>query len=189
MSTAIGLVGVPTDPRYSGGLPFVTIGGAFTRIGGPFFRPQFQTSQVYQFADNLTWTRSTHTFKFGIERRRDIVDYIDLQSLNGSINFNDGRYSVAGYADFLLGVASAQGLTLLHDADLFSDGWQVYAQDSWRLTSDLTLNYGLRYEYFTPSQARDHALTNIDPATGEILTAKDSGSIYDRTLIHSNRNN
>ncbi|HEX2453873.1 MAG TPA: TonB-dependent receptor [Vicinamibacterales bacterium] len=188
VNSQIGLTGVPTDPRYSGGIPFVTIQGGFTRIGGPFFRPQFQTSQVYQFADNLTWTKATHTFKFGLERRRDILDYIDLQSLNGTVNFNDGRYSGAGYGDFLLGLASMQGITLFHEADLFSDGWQAYAQDSWRLTSDLTLNYGLRYEYFTPSQARDHALTNIDPATGEILTSKDSGSIYDQTLIHPDRN-
>ena len=187
-NSQFGLTGVPTDPRYSGGIPFVTIGGGFTRIGGPFFRPQFQTSQVYQFADNLTWTKGTHTFKFGLERRRDILDYIDLQSLNGTVNFNDARYSGAGYGDFLLGLASAQGVTLFHEADLFSDGWQSYAQDSWRITSDLTLNYGLRYEYFTPSQARDHALTNIDPATGEILTSKDSGSTYDQTLIHPDRN-
>jgi TonB dependent receptor len=144
---------------------------------------------LLQFADNLTWTRSTHTFKFGVERRRDLVGYIDLQSLNGSITFNDGRYSGAGYGDFLLGLASGQGLTLFHEVDLFSDGWQFYAQDSWRLTSDVTLDYGLRYEYFTPSQARDHALTTIDPATGEILTARDSGSIYDKTLIHPDRNN
>ena len=46
---------------------------AFSRIGGPFFRPQFQTSQVYQFAENLTWSKGSHTFKFGIELRRDLV--------------------------------------------------------------------------------------------------------------------
>lgn len=188
VNSKIGLTGIPTDPRYSGGIPFVTIGGGFTRIGGPFFRPQFQTSQVYQFAENLTWTKATHSFKFGLEKRRDILDYVDLTALNGTVNFNDARYSGAGYGDFLLGLASAQGLTLFHEANLYSDGWQGYAQDSWRLTSDLTFNYGIRYEYFTPSQARDHALTNIDPATGAILTARDSGSILDRTLINPDRN-
>ncbi len=188
VNSQIGLTGVPNDSRYSGGIPFVTIGGGFTRIGGPFFRPQFQKSQVYQFAENLTWTKATHNFKFGIERRRDILDYIDLQSLNGTLTFSDARYSGAGYGDFLLGLVTTQGLTLFHEANLYSDGWQGYAQDSWRISSDLTLDYGVRYEYFTPSQARDHALTNIDPATGTVLTSKDSGSIYDRTLIHPDRN-
>src|SRR6185295_8925126 len=54
--------------------------------------------------------------------------------------------------------------------------------------SNLTINYGLRYEYFTPMQDRDNLLTNIDPATGQVVTAKDSGSIFDRTLIHPDRN-
>ena len=186
-NSQVGLTGVPQDPSYSGGLPHMQIAG-LTRIGGPFFRPQFQTSQVYQFAENVTWTKGTHTMKFGGERRRDIVDYVDLRALNGFLNFADARYSNSGYGDFLLGLAQTEGLTLYHKADLYSDGWQGYAQDSWRMTSNVTLDYGIRYEYFTPSQARDHQMTNIDPATGQVVLAKSSGSIYDRTLIHPDRN-
>ncbi len=48
----------PKDPRFYGGLPHMPI-ARFARIGGPFFRPQFQTSQVFQFAENLTWTKGT----------------------------------------------------------------------------------------------------------------------------------
>ncbi|MBA2302961.1 MAG: TonB-dependent receptor [Acidobacteria bacterium] len=183
----IGLRGVPQDPRFSGGIPHTNIGGV-SRIGGPFFRPQFQTSQVFQFAENLTWTRSNHSFKFGLERRRDIVDYIDLRALNGLLGFSDNRYTNSGYGDFLLGLADSQGLTLFHEANLYSDGWQGYAQDSWRITPELTFDYGARYEFFTPSQARDNKLTNIDPATGQIITAKNEGSLYDRTLIRPDRN-
>jgi hypothetical protein len=187
VNSTIGLRGLTSDARYSGGLPHTNI-GSVTRIGGPFFRPQWQTSQVFQFAENLTWTKANHNFKFGFERRRDIVDYLDLTALNGSLSFSDARYTNSGFGDFLLGLAAAQQVSLYHEANLYADGWQGYAQDSWRMTSDLTFDYGVRYEYFTPQQARDHALTNIDPATGEILTAKDSGSIFDRTLIHPDRN-
>ena len=53
-----GIIGVPKDPRFYGGLPHMPI-ARFARLGGPFFRPQYQTSQVFQFAENLTWTKGT----------------------------------------------------------------------------------------------------------------------------------
>lgn len=181
-----GIIGVPKDPRFYGGLPHMPI-ARFTRLGGPFFRPQFQTSQVFQFAENLTWTVGRHSMKFGVERRRDLVNYIDLRSLNGELNFPDGRYSGLGIADFLLGLSSVQRLTLFHEPELYADGWQFYAQDSWRLRDNLTLNVGVRYERFTPLFDRSNKLTNIDPATGAIITAKD-GSVYDRALVRPDTN-
>jgi hypothetical protein len=185
-NTQYGIRGVPNDPRFYGGLPHMPI-SRFARLGGPFFRPQFQTSQVFQFAENLTWTKGTHSMKFGLERRRDRVRYIDLRSLNGELSFNDGRYTNFGLGDFLLGLSSVQRLTLFHEPDLYADGWQVYAQDSWRLRDNLTLNAGVRYERFTPLFDESNLLTNIDPATGRVITAKD-GSTYDRTLIRPDRN-
>jgi hypothetical protein len=182
-----GIKGVPENPAYSGGLPHTQISG-LARIGGPFFRPQNQTSQVFQFAEHVTWSKGTHNYKFGVERRRDIVDYVDLRALNGFLSFNDGRYTNTGFGDFLLGLVTQQGLTLYHEANLFSDGWQVYGQDAWRIAPNLTINYGLRYESFTPMQDRQNLLTNIDPATGQIVTAKGSGSLFDRTLIHPDLN-
>ncbi len=183
----VGLRGVPQDPQYSGGLPHINI-ARFTRLGGPFFRPQFQTSQVFQFADHLTWNRGSHALKFGIERRRDLVDYIDARALNGTLTFSDGRYTNFAYGDFLLGQASTQGLTLFFEPELYTDSWQVYAQDQWRATSNLTVSYGLRYEYFTPLFERENRMTNIDPATGEILNASDGGA-FERGLIRPDRNN
>lgn len=187
VNSQIGIKGVPQDPRFYGGLPHTNI-SRLTRIGGPFFRPQFQTSQVFQFAENLTWNKGNHTFKAGIERRRDMVKYIDLRSLNGELTFSDNRYTGFGIGDFLLGLGTNQRLTLFHEPDLYSDGWQVYVQDSWRLASNFTLNYGLRYEYFTPMFDRNALLTNIDPATGQTFTAQSSGSVFERTLINPDRN-
>jgi hypothetical protein len=181
-----GIIGVPQDPRFYGGLPHMPI-ARFARLGGPFFRPQFQWSQVYQFSDTLTVNRGDHAMKFGFERRRDLVTYIDVRSLNGELNFPDGRYTGFGLGDFLLGLSSAQRLSLFHQPDLYSDGWQVYAQDSWRMTADLTVTYGMRYEYFTPQFDRQNLLTNIDPATGAVITSRD-GSVRERTLIEPDRN-
>ena len=72
--------------------------------------------------------------KFGIERRRDLVTYIDLRSLNGELNFPDGRYT--GLRPRRLParpVERRSGSSLFHQPDLYADGWQVYAQDSWRV--------------------------------------------------------
>jgi hypothetical protein len=180
-----GIKGVPNDPRFFGGLPHMPI-ARFARLGGPFFRPQFQNSQVYQFAENVTWQRGSHSLKFGAEFRRDLLHYIDLRSLNGELNFVDGRYTGFGLGDFLLGLSSAQRLTLFHEPDLYANGWQFYAQDSWRVRSNVTLSAGIRYEMFTPLIDRKNLLTNIDPATGKTFTAKD-GSIFDRALVHPDR--
>ena len=181
-----GIKGVPKDDRFFGGLPHMPI-ARFTRLGGPFFRPQFQDSQVFQFAENLTWQRGTHAMKFGVEFRRDNLNYIDLRSLNGELGFNDGRYTGFGLGDFLLGLSSTQRLTLFHEPDLYANGWQFYAQDNWRVRSNLTVTAGVRYEMFTPLLDKNNLLTNIDPATGRAFTAKD-GSLFDRALVHPDRN-
>jgi hypothetical protein len=182
-----GIRGVPNNPQFYGGLPHMAIAGV-TRLGGPFFRPQFQTSQVYQFSQNFTWNKGNHTYKAGLERRRDNVWYIDLRSLNGELGFSNARYTGLGFGDFLLGMATTQRLTLFHAPDLYTDGWQVYAQDSWRVSPNVTVNYGLRYEYFTPMFDREGRLTNVDPATGQLIHGSTSGSVFDRTLIHPDRN-
>jgi hypothetical protein len=184
--TEYGIKGVPKDPRFYGGLPHMPI-ARFARLGGPFFRPQFQNSQVLQFAENLTWQKASHAMKFGVEFRKDMLHYIDLRSLNGELGFNDGRYTGFGLGDFLLGLSSTQRLTLFHEPDLYANGWQFYAQDSWRARSNVTITAGLRYEMFTPLLDKHNLLTNIDPATGKTFTAKD-GSIFDRALIHPDRN-
>ena len=180
-----GIKGVPKDDRFYGGLPHMPI-ARFTRLGGPFFRPQFQDSQVFQLAENLTWQRGSHAMKFGVEYRRDQLHYIDLRSLNGELGFNDGRYTGFGLGDFLLGLSSTQRLTLFHEPDLYATGWQFYAQDSWRARANLTITAGIRYEMFTPLLDKRNLLTNIDPATGRAFTAKD-GSLFDRALIHPDR--
>ena len=179
-----GIKGVPKDPRFYGGLPHMPV-ARFARLGGPFFRPQFQNSAVSQVLNNLSWQKGAHALKFGAEFRRDTLHYIDLRSLNGELNFADGRYTGFGLGDFLLGLSSAQRLTLFHEPDLFANGWQVYAQDSWRARDNMTITYGIRYERFTPLMDANNLLTNIDPATGRPFYAKD-GSVFDRALIHPN---
>ena len=95
------------------------------------------------------------------------MHYIDLRSLNGELSFPDGRYTGFGLGDFLLGLSSAQRLTLFHEPDLYADGWQFYAQDSWRARRQPDASTpACATRYFTPLFDRNNLLTNIDPATG-----------------------
>jgi hypothetical protein len=139
--------------------PVATISG-ITAAGGPTY-PMGSTGNLFQYADEVNWSKGKHQFFFGVE-----VDRVQLNGLwgtltGGSYSFN-GLYTSnhltgtaqklgPGVADFLLGFPSsaiaAQGVPA---AAFRSSNIAGYAQDTWRLSRKLTLNLGLRYEYYGP---------------------------------------
>ena len=104
-----GIIGVPNDPRFYGGLPHMPI-ARFARIGGPFFRPQFQTSEVFQFAENLTWTKGTprdevrgraaarpgHLHRLALAERRAVVQRRPLHRASASATSCSGCRACSG---------------------------------------------------------------------------------------------
>jgi hypothetical protein len=131
--------------------PNVRIAG-FQRTGG--VGSNHQQTQTYQFLDNLTWTKGRHTIRFGGDFRYLTALYTSVFDTLwlGRYNFTN---SVIGstignpYAAFLLGVPSSQTIaTVLYpDTDAYGKAYAFYAQDDWKLTPRLTINYGLRWEY------------------------------------------
>ena len=110
-------------------LPTITIPG-FVSLGAPTNVPRGRVSSGYQFVDNLTWTRGAHTFKIGGEYRRAIVNSFNDTNARGRLNFNN-------LADFLAGVLSASGTTILRGAtrrDTFTNNFGFFAQDDWKVT-------------------------------------------------------
>ncbi|HEY1658379.1 MAG TPA: TonB-dependent receptor [Candidatus Sulfotelmatobacter sp.] len=108
-----------------------------------------QFNNTYQIIDNFTKIVGTHTLQFGIDFHYDQINERNFDDANGAYVF-DGSETGLDFADYLIGApvnftqASQQ---LLDSRDKY---FGAYAQDSWRATPTLTINYGLRYEIMTP---------------------------------------
>jgi hypothetical protein len=190
-----GLPGLPDDPRISGGLPTIVIGG-YNDLGRQATNPQWQYPTIYNPKVNYTWTRKAHSFKGGYEYQHIATEVQDVNPLYGRDNYNGtftrppgaAASNLYNLADFALGLRAQYALSSVLVANLRRDMHFAYLQDDWRASRKLTLNLGLRYEYSTPYWEKDNILSNYDPATNSIVKAKD-GSLADRALIDPDRNN
>ncbi|HSR49319.1 MAG TPA: TonB-dependent receptor [Acidobacteriota bacterium] len=201
-----GLTNLPG--AFAFGLPPIRVSG-YTLLGTSEWRPQYQVSQVYQVLDNLSWVKGDHTFKFGFEFKRAINNFLDIKAPNGRYIISD-FWTNDGFANLLLGNVQRVEQTTALVPHNYTDGYMAYAQDSWSITPDVKLNYGLRYEYFTPLIERDNLTSNFVPdangGRGALVTANpgpippvpcdfdcvqrtDGEGIFGRTLINPDRNN
>ena len=185
-AAAVGLRNVPSDPAIVGGVPKVNIQG-FDAVGRHTSTPQFQTPRSWNPRATFSLNRGAHFFKFGAEFLHVETRINDLNATIGRMNF-ENRFTNRAVGDLLLGLPSQLALTSFTVMDQGQDMQFYFVQDDYRVTSKLTANAGLRYEYATPPLEKDNQFANFDPATGTMVFARD-GSIYDRALIHPDRNN
>ncbi|MGH9718762.1 MAG: TonB-dependent receptor domain-containing protein, partial [Bryobacteraceae bacterium] len=134
---------------------------------------------AFQYGDNMTFTQGAHTLKFGgLLIRRQVTEYQTNRG-NGRFNFSpaftDSRQGGAtghSMASFLLGYASLieQDFTLAWTG---LRGWEtgLYFADDWRVSRKLTLNLGLRWEYYSPYVEVADRIGNFDPASATVLVA------------------
>ncbi len=139
---------------------------------------------------------NAHSFKSGYEFQKIDTQVQDVNPLYGRDTYN-GQFSrpagaassnLYNLADFMLGLRAQYALSSVLVADLRRNMHFAYLQDDWRVSSDLTLNLGVRYEYSTPYWEKNNILSNFDPATNSMIIARD-GSTYDRALINPDTNN
>jgi trimeric autotransporter adhesin len=173
---------IGSDPGIYYGLPSVSISN-FTGLTQAL--PSDAINQTISFSDFVSYSRKKHNMRFGFDIRRVHADSIGGTNVVGAFTFtgyatqNPATVSACtpsstvscpilpasgyGFADFLLGrpqqstIQAAQEKTYLR-ANVFD--W--YAQDDWRMLPNLTLNFGLRYEYFSPYVEKDNRLVNLD---------------------------
>jgi hypothetical protein len=163
----IGITGLPPVPNVAA-VPDVQITG-FQRTGGA--NPSKQRSNIFQVLDTLTWTKRKHTFKFGGDFRRmtDHDDNVFGNQFLGQYNFNGGTTNLdingnspsqSGlppavgnpYAAFLLGYPDSTFAAQTNAPAMNGLGYSyaIFAQDDWKISSTLTINFGLRYEVHPP---------------------------------------
>jgi Carboxypeptidase regulatory-like domain/TonB dependent receptor len=112
---------------------------------------QITRSQTKQLLDNFTWTRGSHTYKFGFDGRR-LEAYFSNNSASGRMgvyNFNGSVSSLNPFEGFLQGVPDSTSITEVTtpDTNAHATHYALFAQDDWKVTPHLTINYGLRWEY------------------------------------------
>jgi hypothetical protein len=143
--------------------------------------------QIWHFADNLSIVRGKHSFKTGgtIMRRNDV--FIETLTARGSFNFGSapgGAYTGNGLLDFLEGyIASASvGIAPLHGQP--NQFWYAaYFQDDYKVTSSLTVNLGIRYDYFQPwKEIHDH-WASFDLTGHQVVYAKDAKDAQGRRAL------
>ncbi len=194
----LGFKGVQDSPLYSGGIPGINIsarGGTlvlggqsgFDRLGSPDFLPKSQKTNQFQWTDTLSLSSGAHQTKVGLDVRGPMRNiYLDVPGLRGSFNF-DGNRTGIGLADFLLGYPSSAQLTNPAVVDARLKMYSAFFQDDWKVTPNLTLNLGVRYDYATwPYEGADR-LTNLDPSTGQKFTP--ANSRFGRGLVTPDKNN
>ncbi|HTZ75384.1 MAG TPA: hypothetical protein VMB47_15790, partial [Candidatus Aquilonibacter sp.] len=172
--TATACVNYATSIVGSSGLLGVSTSGlnsttAWTKIGDSNFVPLGYWDTSLQYFATLTWTKGSHSVRYGLGliRRRAGVGQSNVPQ--GSFTFNGSFTGVAG-ADLLEDLAVSQ----TRNNALVQEGfrsWEpsAYIQDDWRARSWLTLNLGVRYDIFTPFTEVHGRITNYDPYTGLLV--------------------
>jgi hypothetical protein len=161
----------PVVPAVEG-VPTVTFFNLGAQIGIPVITTG-QFNSTYQTWDNFTKVLGTHTFKFGAGFHWDQINERNLFAENGSFLF-DGTETGIDYVDFLLGAVgngSNQGFIQASQQllDSRSKYFGTFFQDSWRVKSSLTFNYGIRWEFGEPWYDIQNKINTLVPGQQSVV--------------------
>jgi hypothetical protein len=180
--TFLDIPGTNGTNRLQGGFPnfqmtnMADLGNS--NVSNPFtFR-----DNTYTTAANLSWNLGKHSTRYGLEYQHYAINHFQPEATygpRGGFTFTGGVSALSGgatpngyntWADFLLGLPEELGkdIQFLDPAALRESVWAFYARDQWQISEKLTLNYGLRYEYY-PIATRDHTGPDIfNPTDGNV---------------------
>jgi carboxypeptidase family protein len=153
-------------------------------IGQTRSLPIYRRENTFEYVDNVTDTIGKHTLKFGVDfRRRQLTIYQTNQG-NGRFNFSpaltDSRQPAGSGGDSMASFLLGYPTLIAHD---YTQNWPgergvelgLFLADDWRVTRKLTLNLGLRWDYFSPYDEVANRWANFNLATGKIDIAGRNG--------------
>lgn len=220
IASQLGLGGLPQDPRLYG-LPDVTL-NQFSSIEEQ--QPNQELQETLSLSESSSWNHKKHNLRWGGDFRRVYLD--DIGYLGGQVSDVTGTYIFSGVfteqpgataanggvgtttasgtpttgsslADFLLGMPQQTSLQAPNqETHLRENAWDAFAQDDYRALRNLTLLFGLRYEYYSPYSERNDRLATLDTgndfASVAPVVANGIGPFtgkYPRGLIYPEHNN
>jgi hypothetical protein len=133
---------------YNGGLPSTNV-GSFSQIGATSSLAKNRVDANWHFVDNYSWKAGRHDVKFGYEFRRTTIAQVFDHEFRGTLSFSSLTTFLEGTPDG--GGSQIQGDTERHT---YQNSHGLFIQDSFRATPRLTLNYGMRWDYFGVAGAK-----------------------------------
>ncbi|MEO6803087.1 MAG: carboxypeptidase regulatory-like domain-containing protein, partial [Granulicella sp.] len=161
---------------FNYGVPSLTFSG-FTGLNQT--SPNESVNQTISFSDYVSWSHKKHNMRYGVDVRRIHADSLGSSNVLGAFTFTGyatqnpaaapgpgtatvQQTSGSGFADFLLGLPQQSSIQAgLQKTYLRANVFDWYAQDDWRVAANLTLNFGIRYEYFSPYVEKNNHLVNL----------------------------
>lgn len=194
----LGIPGTNGARKFESGWPefdFRTGSDFATAGNNTNFMPYYRHDPQYQYVVNFNWTHGRHNIRFGSDIYRQGLNQTQAEWIGGGTfygsqgGFDFGRNTTSlckdppvcssststnranSFASFLLGVAdqASKSLQFPDEYHIRSQLYSAYIRDRWNLTPKLTINYGVRWEYFPYPTRSDRGLERYDPTINKVL--------------------
>jgi outer membrane receptor protein involved in Fe transport len=173
LNTLSSSFGKANNVPYNYGLPFITVSG-LANVGSDKGDPRQRVDTNWHYIDGLSWKAGRHDIKFGYEFRRTSITQIFNRGFRGTLSFANvtdpitGNVTSTSLQQFLAGTPNGGGSLRQGNTDrnTFENSYAGYFQDSYRWRKNVTVNLGLRYDYYGLIQDKNSNFTNVNPTTG-----------------------
>jgi TonB dependent receptor-like, beta-barrel len=172
IATEIGVLGPGGEPLNSSPLNYGVPSVQLSNYAGlTQAQPNFSLMQTITVNETVSWIHGKHNLRLGADYRRVHNDFLSSPNATGMFTFtglftedsSGDPHTGTSFADFLLGLPQETTLnSSINKSYLRDNVIEGYAQDDWRLLPYLTLNYGLRYEFFAPYTEKYSRLAFVD---------------------------